>query len=177
MVKPQDARYDGFYFGLDGPLRYKGRIYVLDSIELRKLVWKEVHSTPYLGHLGVKKFLVNVKPLYFWKGMKGDVARFVSSCFEFQRVKDEHHHPIGILNPYDIPYWKWKFISTEFSQGLPMSQNIHNVILVMVDKITKVAHFILGYLTNGAPIIAHKILQEVFRLHGVPEYIISDRDA
>lgn len=64
----------------------------------------------------------------------------------------------------------------DFMQGLPMSRNKNNSILVVVDDLTKVAHFILGNLTDGAPVIAQKFMQEVFRLHGVPKKIISDRN-
>lgn len=79
---PQDARYDGYYFEPNGLLRYQGRMYVPNFEELRNLVWKEVHEAPYSGHLGVTKMLEDVKPLYFWKGMKGYIARFVAKCLE-----------------------------------------------------------------------------------------------
>lgn len=65
----------------------------------------------------------------------------------------------------------------DFVQGLPMSRNKHSVILLVVDRLNKVAHFILGNLTDGAPTIANKFVQEIFRLHRVPKKIISDRDA
>ena len=64
-----------------------------------------------------------------------------------------------------------------FVQGLPMTQNQHNTILVVVDRLTKVADFVPENLTVGAPEIAHKFIREMFRLHGVPEKIILDRDA
>ena len=79
--------------------------------------------------------------------------------------------------PNELPEWKWKIISMDFVQGLPMTWNRHNTILVVIDRFTKVAHFILGNLFDGAPEIAHKFIKEIFRLHGIPEKIISDRDA
>ena len=81
------------------------------------------------------------------------------------------------MHPNEVPEWKWQVISMDFVQGLPMTQNRHNNILVVVDRLTKVAHFILGNLSNGAPEIAHKFIKEIFRLHGIPEKIISNRDA
>ena len=72
---------------------------------------------------------------------------------------------------------KWQVIRMDFVEGLPMSHNKYNVILVHVDKLTKVAHFILGNVIDGALVIAHKFVQEFFRLHGIPKKIISDRDA
>ena len=65
----------------------------------------------------------------------------------------------------------------DFIQGFPMTQNRHNTILVVVNRLTKVAHFIQGNLTDGAPKIAHKFVREIFNIHGIPEKIISDRDA
>ena len=65
----------------------------------------------------------------------------------------------------------------DFVQGLPMTQNRYNTILAVVDRLTKVSHFIPGNLTKGAPEIAHKFIKEIFRLHGIPEKIISDKDA
>lgn len=72
---------------------------MLESLELRNLVWREVHFAPYLGYLGVTKLLADIKPLYFWKGMKKDATRFVASCFECQRVKAKHQHLAGLLQP------------------------------------------------------------------------------
>lgn len=162
-----------FTLNPNGLLRFKGRVYVPNSKELRNLVLKDVHNAPYFGHLCVTKMLAYVKPLYFWKGMKGDVAR----CLECQIVKEEHHHPVGLLYLHDIPKSKWQVISIDFVQGIPMSRNKHNVILVVVDKLTTVAHFILRNITDGAPIIAHKFIQEVFISHGIHEKIILDRNA
>lgn len=98
---PQDSRYEGFNFEPNGSLRYKGRIYVPDIDESRNMVWKEVHEALYVGHLGVTRMMTYVK-LYFWKWMKGDVARFVARCLECQRVKEEHHNLVGLLYPHDI---------------------------------------------------------------------------
>ena len=120
--------------------------------------------------------LSDIKPLYFWKGMKREIIEFVASCLECQRGKVEHRYPTGLLHPNEVPEWKWQVISMDFVQGLPMTRNRHNTILVVVDRLTKVAHFILGNLSDGAPEIAHKFIKEIFRLHGVPEKIISDRD-
>lgn len=109
--------------------------------------------------------------------MKKNAARFVASYLECQRIKAKHQHPTELLQPNAIPNWKWQIISMDFVQGLPMSRNKHNAILVVVDRLTKVAHFIPGNLSDRAPTIAYKFLHEIFRLRGVPEKIISDRDA
>lgn len=74
-------------------------MYVPESLELRNLVWKEVHTAPYFRHPRVTKLLADIKPLYFWKGMKKDVARFMAICLECQMVKGEYQHFIGLLQP------------------------------------------------------------------------------
>lgn len=109
--------------------------------------------------------------------MKKDVARFVEIFFECQRVKVEHQHPIGLLQPKVVPEWKWHIINMEYIQVLPMYRNQNNSILVVVDRITKVTNFIPRNLIDGAPIITHKCVQEIFRIHGVSKKIISNMDA
>lgn len=123
------------------------------------------------------KMLVDIKPLYFWKGMKRDAIRFVAGCFECERVKTEHQHPAGLLQPHANTNWKWQIINMDFVQCLPMIRNGHNAILIVVDRLTKVADFIPGNLTDGAIVFARKFVQEIFCLHGVPKKIISGRDA
>lgn len=83
-------------------------------------------------------------------------------------------HPTRLLYPHDIPKYKWKVISIDFVQGLPLIKNINDVILVVVDKLTKVAPFILGNLKDGLLTLAKEFFQEIFRLHGVPETIIHE---
>lgn len=109
--------------------------------------------------------------------MKREITEFVAGCLECQRVKVEHRYPAGLLHPNEVPEWTWQIITMDFIQGSPMTRNRHNTILVVVDRLTKVAHFISGNLTDGAPEIAHKFIKEIFRLHGIPMKIILDRDA
>lgn len=142
------------------------------------MILGESRSTPCLGHPGVTKMLSNTKPLYFWKGMKREITDFVAGCLECQRVKAEHRYPASLLHPNEVPEWKWQIISMDFVQGLPMTRNKdNNTILVVVDGLTKVAHFIPGNLIDGAPEIPHKFMKEIFRLHGILDKIISDKDA
>ena len=83
----------------------------------------------------------DLRQLYFWPGMKRDIADYVSRCLECQRVKAEHQHPAGLLQPHLIPEWKWDIISIDFIVGLPTSSHRHDAIMVTVDCLTKVAHF------------------------------------
>lgn len=83
---------------------------------------------------------------------------------------------MGTLYPHDIPQHKWSIISIDFVTGLPKTQHQHDNILVVVDKLTKIAHFILGNVKDDAPLLANRFIKEFIRLHGMPEVIISDRD-
>jgi hypothetical protein len=96
-------RYEGFSFDSDGLLRFRGRIYVPPNDELRMLILSEAHRAVYMAHLGVTKMRADLKPLFFWKGMKADIVNFVAICLECQQVKAEHRHPVGLLQPHSIP--------------------------------------------------------------------------
>jgi hypothetical protein len=84
---------EGFSFDSDRLLRFKGRIYVPPNDELRMLILSEAHRAVYMAHPGVTKMRANLKPLFFWKGMKADIVNFVARWLECQQVKAEHRHP------------------------------------------------------------------------------------
>jgi hypothetical protein len=83
----------------DGILMHKNKVYVPNSYELRKLVLKEMHNVPYVGHPSYQKTIATVRSQYFWPGMKKDVVDYIARCMECQRVKVEHRHPTGLLQP------------------------------------------------------------------------------
>ena len=108
--------------------------------------------------------------------MKTEVAEYIAKCFECQQVKTEHQHPAGLLQPLPIPSWKWEIISLDFITGLPKNQSQNDSIMVVVDKLSKAAHFIPVKTTYKDANIADIFLKQIFQLHGVPKVIISDRD-
>eukprot|EP00253_Pinus_taeda_P020615 PITA_20615 len=152
-------------------------IYVPPNEEIRQLILNEAHRAVYMAHPGVKKMSVDLKPLFFWKGMKKDIVNLVARCLECQRVKAKHRHPAGLLQPHEIPKSKWEVISMDFIVGLPMTPRRHDSIFVVVDTLTKSAHFLLVKTTYKAPKIVRVFINEIMRLHGVPRKIISDRGA
>ena len=91
-------------------------------------------------------------------------------------MKDDHHHPAGLLQPHDVPMSKWEVICMDFVVGLPLTSHRHNSILVIVDKLTKSAHFISVRETYDVTDLARVFVSEVILLHGIPKKIISDRD-
>lgn len=108
--------------------------------------------------------------------MKKEVAEYVSKCLVCQKVKFEHQRPGGLLQPLEIPMWKWDSISMDFVMGLPRTTTGKNAVWVVVDRLTKVAHFIPMKETWSMEELANAYQREVVRLHGVPKDIISDRD-
>ena len=91
-------------------------------------------------------------------------------------MKVEHQHPAGLLQPLSVPEWKWEVISMDFITGLPMTWRQHDSIMVVVDKLTKATHFIPVKSMHKTDDIAKIFMKEIFKLHGLPKAIISDRD-
>jgi hypothetical protein len=113
-----------------------------------------MHNVPYVGHPSYQKTIAAVRSQYFWPGMKKDVVDYIARCMECQRVKVEHRHPTGLLQPLPIPEWKWEVVTIDFITKLPKTTRQHDSIMVVVDKLTKVAHFILVKLSHKATNIA-----------------------
>lgn len=108
--------------------------------------------------------------------MKKYVAGYLAWCLECQQIKAEHQHPAGLLQPLPILEWKWETITMDFRTGLPKSKKNNDSIMVVVDKLSKSTHFIPVQFTYRAVQIAHVFMQNIFKLHGLPKTIISDRD-
>ena len=108
--------------------------------------------------------------------MKKDVTQFVSACLTCQKAKVEHQRPDGILQPLEIPVWKWDSISMDFVTPLPRTFRGHDTIWVIVDRLTKSAHFLAMNLRMSMAKLAQLYIKEIVRLHGVPLSIVSNRD-
>jgi hypothetical protein len=107
--------------------------------------------------------------------MKADIARFVAHCDTCQRIKAEHQRPAGLLQPLPIPVWKWDEIGMDFVVGLPKTQKGHDSIWVIVDRLTKVTHFLPLPTTCGGEKLAKLYIEDIVKLDGVPRRIVSDR--
>jgi hypothetical protein len=108
--------------------------------------------------------------------MKKDVADYINLCMECQKVKAEHRHPIGLLQPFPIPEKKREVITMDFITRLPRMNKQHYSIMVVVDKLTKVSHFVPMNTTHTVANIAKIFMKEIARLHGIPRKIVSDKD-
>ena len=109
--------------------------------------------------------------------MKKDIAEYVARCDTCQRVKAEHQRPTGLLQPLAIPKWKWDDISMDFVVGLPRTQKGNDSIWVIMDRLTKVAHFLPVRNKYSVSQLADLYVEHILRLHGAPRSIVSDRGA
>ena len=109
--------------------------------------------------------------------MKNDVAQFIARCMECQKVKVDHRHPAWLLQPLLIPEWKWDVVTMDFITKLPKMILQNYVIMVVVEKLTKAAHFIPVKTTHKVANIANIYMKEVAMLHGILKDIVSDRDS
>jgi hypothetical protein len=103
------------------------------------------------------------------------VAAHVAMCDVCQRVKAEHERPAGLLYPLKIPEWKWEEIGMDFITGLPHTQKGYDAIWVIVDRLTKVAHFIPLKTTYKGSQLAELYMARIVGLHGVPKKIVLDK--
>jgi hypothetical protein len=158
-----------------GIIRYKNRILIGDSTDLKDKLFQSLHSYAIGGHSGQRVSYIKLKQLFYWPNMKDFIHDKIANCPICQISKTEKVPYPGLLNPLQIPATKWSESSMDFIEGLPTS-NGNNVILVVVDRLTKFAHF----LPLSHPYTVHKVdtlfLDNIFKLHGLPKVIVSDRD-
>ena len=108
--------------------------------------------------------------------MKKDVALFILKCLTCQQVKAEHKKLASLLQPLPVAEWKWEHITMDFVSGLPRSPRGHDTIWVVVDHLTKFAHFHPIRLSNSVEDLCVVYIREIIQLYGVTVSIISDRD-
>ncbi|KAL0556807.1 hypothetical protein IC582_005324 [Cucumis melo] len=166
-----------FSLSSDGGLLFERRLCVPSDSAVKTELLSEAHSSPFSMHPGSTKMYQDLKRVYWWRNMKREVAEFVSRCLVCQQVKAPRQKPAGLLQPLSIPEWKWENVSMDFITGLVRTLRGFTVIWVVVDRLTKSAHFVPGKSTYTASKWAQLYMSEIVRLHGVPVSIVSDRDA
>ncbi|WVZ88949.1 hypothetical protein U9M48_035416 [Paspalum notatum var. saurae] len=164
-----------FRLDADGTVWHGDRICVPNIRSIRELILKEAHETAYSIHPGSEKMYQDLKQKFWWYGMKREVTEYVALCDVCQRVKAEYQKPTGLLQPFKILERKWEKISMDFIVGLPRTQSGFDSICVVVDRLTKVAHFILVKTTYSGVKLAKLYMSRIVCLHGVPKKIVSDR--
>ncbi|TYK18897.1 pol protein [Cucumis melo var. makuwa] len=166
-----------FSISSDGGLLFERRLCVPTDNAVKTELLTEAHNSPFSMHPGSKKMYQDLKRVYWWRNIKREVAEFVSKCLVCQQVKAPRQKPAGLLQPLSLLEWKWENVSMDFITGLPRTLRDFTMIWVVVDKLTKSAHFIIGKSTYTANKWTQLYMFEIVRLHGVPVSIVSDRDA
>ncbi|GKA69941.1 putative reverse transcriptase domain-containing protein [Tanacetum coccineum] len=160
----------------DGSLYYMDRIWVPLVGGVRTKIMDEAHKTRYSVHLEADKMYYDLRDMYWWPSMKKEIAIYVSKCLTCAKVKAEHQRPSGLLQQPEIPEWKWENIAMDFITKLPRSSSGHDAIWVIVDRLTKSAHFLAIREDYSMEKLARLYIDEIVACHGVPTSIISDRD-
>jgi hypothetical protein len=158
-----------------GLLRYKGRIWVGANPSLQLKIVSTMHDSAIGGHSGFQVTYRRVHQLFAWPKMKSYIKEYVAACSICQQSKPDRSKYLGLLQALPIPDQAWQVISMDFIEALPKS-NGADCILVVVDKFSKYGHFIPLAHPYTASKVAHLFMSTVYKLHGLPEAIISDRD-
>ncbi|GJT73358.1 putative reverse transcriptase domain-containing protein [Tanacetum coccineum] len=172
----RDIPKEGLEPRADGTLCLHGRSWIPCYGDLRSVIMHESYKSKYSIHPGSEKMYQDVKKLYWWPNMKADIATYVSKCLTCARVKAEHQRPSGLLVQPEIPEWKWDNITMDFITKLPRSSQGFDTIWVIVDRLTKSAHFLPIRENDPLDKLARLYLNRVVARHEIPASIICDRD-
>lgn len=145
------------------------------EVASREMILNWLHGSSHAGHTGRDVTVQRVKSLFYWKGMAKDIQAYIRACAVCQRCKYDTATSPGLLQPFPIPEGIWMDISMDFIDGLPLSDG-KSVILVVVDRLSKSAHFVALKHPYSAIYVAQAFLDNVFKLHEMPQSIVSDRD-
>nr|GFB83381.1 putative reverse transcriptase domain-containing protein [Tanacetum cinerariifolium] len=161
----------------DGTLYYMYRIWVPLMGDVRTLIMDEAHKSIYSVHPGADKMYYDLRDMYWWPRMKKDIALYVNKCLTCLRVKAKHQRPSGLLQQPEIHEWKWERIAMDFITKFPRTGSGHDLIWVIVDRLTKSAHFRPIREDFKMDRLARLYLNKIMSRHSVPILITSDRDS
>lgn len=159
----------------NGVIRYNNRVWLGSNVQVQTKVTTALHSSAIGGHSGFPVTYSRIKQLFYWPGMKAFIKKFVAACEVCHKAKPDRSRYPGLLQPLPVPQQAWQSISLDFIEGLPRS-NTYDTVLVVVDRLTKYGHFIPLHHPFTALKVAQRFMDTVYRLHGMPESIVSDRD-
>nr|GEU38732.1 putative reverse transcriptase domain-containing protein [Tanacetum cinerariifolium] len=160
----------------DGTLCLNDKSWLPCYGDLRSVIMYEAHKLKYSIHPGSDKMSQDIKKLYWWPNMKANIATYVTKCLTCARVKAEHQSPLRLLVQPAIPEWKWDNITMDFITKLPKSPKGFDTIWVIVDRLTKSAHFLPIRENDPLDKLARLYLNRIVARHVIPVSIICDRD-
>ena len=152
-----------------------GKVFVPDNSALKHAIFHEVHDAQYAGHVGITKTLERVARMFWWHTMRRDVEQYVKHCDTCQRNKPRNHKAHGHLQPLPVPGWRWESVSFDLIVKLPKTSRGNDSICVFVDRLSKMVHLAPCKESMKAPGFARLFVWNVYRLHGLPKTLISDR--
>jgi len=158
----------------DGLLWYQGKIWISKDEGIRTTLIAKHHEPPQAGHGGTPNTTELISQRYYWPKIREDIKRFIKNCDTCQRTKVVRHAPYGLLQSNKAPDRPWKSIAMDFITDLPKSEG-YDTILVVIDWLTKMSHFIPCSQDLDARQFANLFIKEIVRLHGLPHDIITDR--
>jgi hypothetical protein len=177
MIKQKAEKYKCFRHDSKGILWFGDRLVVPKNPELRKKLLDEAHLSKFSMHPGGNKMYHDLRSLYWWTRMKREIAKYISECDTWRRVKASHLKVAGTLQPLPIPSWKWEDICMDFIVGLPNTSRHYDSIWVIVDRLTKTAHFLPVHTTHKIEKYAEIYIDQIVRLQGILKTIVYDRGA
>jgi hypothetical protein len=174
-LEERDPKFDCFRRDDKGVVWFGQRLVISQDRDLKKEILDEAHLSKFTIHPSSTKMYRDLRENFWWSNMKGEIAEYVSGCDTCQRIKASHLKTAGQMQPLSIPAWKWDDISMDFIVGLPLTPRKHDSIWVIVDRLTKTAHFIPVHTTYSAERYAEIYVDLIVHFHGVPKTILSDR--
>ena len=162
------------YYAHPGPIL---RLIIPDDEALNTTLCERHHDSVYSAHPGRDKMYQQMKRYYYWPDMFSDIAAYVQRCQVCQVVKDQNQRHQGLLKPLPVPRGPWEEISMDFIVELPATSKKHTLLIVFVDRFTKMVHVAPAFTPCDAQKTACMFIQDVFRYHGMPRTIVSDRDS
>jgi hypothetical protein len=157
-----DPKYTCFQKDHQDVIWFGRRLVVPVNSEIKKTILDEDHMSKFSIYPGSTKMYKDLKQTFWWSDMKVDIAKYVAECDTCHQMKASHLKSAGVLQPLSIPMWKWDDISMDF-------------IWVIVDRLTKTAHFIAVHTTYSVQQYAELYMDQIVHLHGILKTIISDR--
>jgi hypothetical protein len=173
-IKEGGPKVACFHEDAEGTLWFKDRLVVPNKEALKKKILNEAHNSRYSIHPGSTKMYHYLRQQFWWTRMKRETTRYVLECDTCWKVKVDYIKPGGLLQPLNVPDWKWDAISMDFIVGLPLTICKFDLIWVIMDRLTKYAYFIPVHTKYRVEKYAEIYIAHVLCLHEVPKMIISD---